>query len=104
MIYTNNICNICKNVINYDEIIDSVPNCVVCPESHRCHKVCFSGAGLVACPVCQDKSMKFCRREIEAIRASQSTQIIGGKIKKNKKSMKKSKSKRSKSKRVNKYK
>ena len=112
MIYTNNICNICKNVIIYDEVKDGQPNCVVCPESHRCHKVCLSGAKLVKCPVC-DENVKFCIRADKAFLASQSTQRIGGKRKTNKKSKrskskrnksKRNKSKRNKSKRVNKYK
>jgi hypothetical protein len=103
MIFTNNICNICKKEIFYDEIKDGEKNCVVCPVSHRCHKVCFSGAKLVECPVCESKDMKFCTRAKEAFLASQSTQLIGGKRKTNKK-RNKSKRRKSKSKRVNKYK
>jgi uncharacterized protein YbaR (Trm112 family) len=70
MIYTNNICNICKNFINLDEIKDSVLNCVVCPESHRCHNVCFKGAGLVACPVCDNKDMKFLYKNSRSMETS----------------------------------
>jgi hypothetical protein len=99
MIYTNVICNICEKIINLDEIKNGEKNCVVCPDSHRCHKVCFSRAKLVACPVCGDTNMKFCTRSHQAYLASKSSQRMGGKRKTNKqKSMKR------KSKRVNKYK
>jgi len=107
MNFTNNICNICKKIINYDEKIDNIPNCVVCPESHRCHNVCLKGAKLVACPVCDSKDMKFCTRIVEqAKQAAKSTQRIGGKRKKTKKVRKEVKVKKikRKSKRVNKYK
>ena len=104
MNFTNNKCNICKKIINYDEIIDNTPNCVVCPEYHRCHRVCFSGAKLVACPVCDSKDMKYCKRIVDQGKElAKSTQRIGGKSKRSIKRKSKRSIKR-KSKRVNKYK
>jgi hypothetical protein len=57
-------CKYCKKNIDLDEKKEGVPNCVICPEGHRCHRDCFSAISVNnKCPICGEKDMRFCKSQ-----------------------------------------
>jgi hypothetical protein len=51
-------CPICLENIDLDEIVDGVPNCVICINGHRMHNICFSKCKNYECPRID---IKFCK-------------------------------------------
>jgi hypothetical protein len=54
-------CPICLNDINLDEVVDGVPNCVICHNGHRVHNNCFRQSTKHECPVCKTDDLRFCK-------------------------------------------
>ena len=54
-------CPICLENVVIDEIIDNIPNSVMCINGHRAHYICWSKCQKHACPMCKTSDMKFCK-------------------------------------------
>lgn len=54
-------CPICLNHIHVDEMVDGVPNCVICINGHRIHNTCFRQSTKPECPVCKESDIRFCK-------------------------------------------
>lgn len=55
------ICSICLENIDIDEILDGVPNCIICDNGHITHNNCFRLCAKHECPLCKDNNIYFCR-------------------------------------------
>lgn len=56
-----NICSICLENIDIDEILEEVPNCIICNNGHISHNNCFRRCIKHECPLCKDINIKFCK-------------------------------------------
>jgi hypothetical protein len=54
-------CSICFDNIDLDEVKDGVPNCVMCNNGHRIHTSCYNKLHTRECPMCREKTMKYCK-------------------------------------------
>jgi hypothetical protein len=53
-------CPICMEEIDLDEIKNSVPNCAICSNGHRMHRLCFNQLHTGICPICRDETITNC--------------------------------------------
>jgi len=53
-------CPICMEEIDLDEIKNSLPNCAICSNGHRMHRVCFNQLHTGICPICRDETITNC--------------------------------------------
>ena len=53
-------CPICMEEIDLDEIKNGVPNCVICSNGHRMHRLCFNQLHTGICPICRDETITNC--------------------------------------------
>lgn len=56
-------CPICLLLMDLDEIVDGVPNSVICDNGHRVHYHCFMRAMKHQCPICRSNHMRFCKSQ-----------------------------------------
>jgi hypothetical protein len=54
-------CPICLDIIDIDESIDGVPNCVICSNGHRMHNVCLNTLHKRECTICRSIDLRFCK-------------------------------------------
>ena len=57
-------CPICLENIDIDEIVNGVPNCVICMNGHRMHNICFKQMTNPMCPTCRTTDIKFCKSKL----------------------------------------
>ena len=53
-------CPICMEEIDLDEIKNSLPNCAICSNGHRMHRLCFNQLQTGICPICRDETITNC--------------------------------------------
>lgn len=57
-------CSICFEDIDVDEIIDGIPNIIICSNGHRIHRNCFTRCIKHECPLCRTNIIKNCKSHL----------------------------------------
>jgi hypothetical protein len=57
-------CSVCLEPIDIDEIVNDVPNCVICSNGHRTHNICLNQFHTRECPICRTKELRFCKSKL----------------------------------------
>ena len=57
-------CSVCLEPIDIDEVVNDVPNCVICNNGHRIHNTCLNSFRTRECPVCRSTDLKFCKSKL----------------------------------------
>jgi len=63
-------CPICLDLIELDEVVNGIPNSLICYNGHRVHFNCFRGVMKHQCPVCRNTHMRFCKSRLGYLYAS----------------------------------
>ena len=57
-------CPICLDLIDLDEVVNGIPNSLICDNGHRVHFHCFRYSKKHECPVCRNTHMQFCKSRL----------------------------------------
>lgn len=53
-------CWACFEPIDVDSLVNGVPNCVICENGHRVHRICYDKLKEKRCGICRSTIMKNC--------------------------------------------